>query len=66
MFPNRVKEERLAQGISQNRLGCLTGLGAARLSTIERGFIRPWPKARRVISQALGIPEQELFPPEEN
>ena len=40
----------------------MTGLAGSIISDIELGKRQAWPKARRTIAEALGMPEKELFP----
>lgn len=59
---NRVREVRERAGLSQTRLACLVGVAQGVLCNIELGYVRPWPKLRRLIAEALQVDEQELFP----
>ena len=57
----RLREVRRAVGVSQAELSRRTGLDASIISRVERAEIRPWPKLRREVSAALGVPEALLF-----
>jgi len=57
-----LREKREALGISQVRLGSLSGLANNVISDFERGARRPWPRARKALARALRVPEAELFP----
>jgi transcriptional regulator with XRE-family HTH domain len=61
---NLIREKREALGISQVRLGTLTGLSNGAISDFELGKREPWPRARKAMARALGVPESELFPSE--
>ena len=65
MFRNKIREKRQALGLSQTRLACLVGMASSTLSNLELGKQKPWPKARHDLAKALGIIEQELFPPDD-
>ena len=62
MFNNRIRERREELGFSQTRLACFIGMAGSTLSNLELGKVKPWPKARRDLANALGISERELFP----
>jgi len=62
VFNNRIKERREELGLSQTRLACLVGMAGSTLSNLELGKWKPWPKARHDLAKALGVPETELFP----
>jgi len=66
MFKNRIREKREKLGLSQTKLACAIGMAESTLSNLELGKWKPWPKARRDLAGALGIPEEELFPDEFN
>ena len=62
MFKNHIRERRKELGFSQTRLACFVGMAGSTLSNLELGKVKPWPKARRDLANALGISERELFP----
>lgn len=51
--------------MSQVKLSVLTGLPNSAISDLELGKREPWPRARKALAKALGVPEAELFPAEE-
>lgn len=57
----RLREVRRAIGVSQAELSRRTGPDASIISRVERAEIRSWPKFRREVSAALGVPEELLF-----
>jgi len=57
-----LKVERFLRGISQDRLGILTGLGQHTISRIESGKRKPRPAEREAIAHVLEVPPDELFP----
>ncbi len=61
MLENRVREERQKQGLTQFELSIRTRISPPNLSAIERGKLLPWAKARKAISRALKVTEDELF-----
>ena len=62
MFKNRIKERRKELGFSQTQLACSIGMAGSTLSNLELGKVKPWPKARRDLANALGMTESQLFP----
>ena len=62
MRSNLIRKKRQKSGFSQTRLACMVGLGQSKLSDIELGKVECWPKARRLIAEALGCSEEEVFP----
>ena len=59
---NILREKREEMGISQVRLGTLTGLPNSVISDFELGKRLPWPRARKALAKALGVTKGELFP----
>ena len=59
---NILREKRGEMGLSQVKLGALTGLPNSIISEFELGKRLPWPRARKAIAKALGVAEKELFP----
>ena len=59
---NILREKREEMGISQVRLGTLTGLPNSVISEFELGKRLPWPRARKALAKALGVTKGELFP----
>jgi len=62
MRSNLIRKRRQKSGFSQTRLACMVGLAQSKLSDIELGKVECWPKARRLIAEALGCSEEEVFP----
>jgi len=61
VLKNIIREKRESLGISQVRLGTLTGLPNSIISEFELGKRQPWPRARKALARALGVSEAELF-----
>lgn len=59
---NKVREIREARGMSGEALARKAEMSPSDLSKLERGIRHPFPGWRRRISEALGVPEAELFP----
>ena len=62
---NNVKKVRQSKKLTQAQLAALTNgvLSQGEICKIETGWYgRPTPKWRRVLSEALGVAETELFP----
>ncbi len=64
MLNNRLKEYRELAGLSQTELGWRAKMAGQNISAIERGTLAPWPRARKVLAEALRVTETELFPEE--
>lgn len=62
MHTNRIREKREELGVSQTQLACRIGMAGSTLSNLELGKWLAWPKARRDLSNALGVGEEDLFP----
>lgn len=60
-MPNRLKELRLAHGLSQDDLSALTGLTQATISRIERGGSPPRPRSVRTLAAFFGVPGPYLM-----
>ena len=65
MTKNKIREKRVAVGLSQVQLGFLSRVPNSVISDFELGKRSPWPKAREALARVLKIPEAELFPLEE-
>ena len=65
MKNNLIREKRQSMGISQVRLGTLTGIANGAISDFELGKREPWPRARKSLARALGVTEEALFPTEQ-
>ena len=62
MRSNLIRKKRQKSGFSQTRLACMVGLAQSKLSDIELGKVECWPKARRLIAEALRCSEEDVFP----
>jgi transcriptional regulator with XRE-family HTH domain len=60
-FGQKVRQERMKVGISQEELGFRTGLDRTYISGIERGARNPSLKNIGKIAKALKIPLSDLF-----
>lgn len=58
---NRLKAARFLAGISQDEVAHSIGISQAKLSRIERGYLRPSPKEAEAIAKILGRRSEELF-----
>jgi transcriptional regulator with XRE-family HTH domain len=58
---SKLRERRIAAGLSQCRLAALTGIASPDISAIERGRKRPFPRWRKRLALALETDEAELF-----
>jgi transcriptional regulator with XRE-family HTH domain len=61
MVSNRIRERRIALGLSQVQLGILSKIPNSMISDFELGKRLPWPKARKAIAKVLKTSEAELF-----
>lgn len=61
MNKNKIREKRMARGLSQVQLGSLSGIAHSAISDFELGKRMPWPKARKALARALKVTEGELF-----
>jgi transcriptional regulator with XRE-family HTH domain len=61
MPKNKIREKRVALGLSQIKLGLLSGVHNGAISDFELGKREPWPKARKALAKALKVTEAELF-----
>ena len=64
MVHNRLKEYREKAGLSQTELAWRARMAGQNISAIERGTLAPWPRAMKVLAEALNVSETELFPEE--
>jgi len=60
-FEERVRELRLARGLSQEELAFKTGIHRPYLGGIERGQHNPSLKNVNAVAEALGVTLSELF-----
>ena len=62
MGNNKLREIRTGLGLSQLQLSFLSRVPNCVISDFERGVRKPWPKAKRLLAQALRRPQSEIFP----
>jgi len=60
-FGNRLREARLAAGLSQSELEELSGIPKARLSRYENGHVEPSIHTLARLAQALNVSEASLL-----
>jgi len=60
-FGERLKELRLARGLSQEKLAFKSGMHRTYLGSIERGERNPSLKNIAAIAEALGVSLSQLF-----
>ena len=60
-FGNRIRDLRLAKGLSQEELAFRAGIHRTYLGGIERGERNPALKNMAAIARALGVKLSELF-----
>lgn len=58
---NQVKELRVQQGLTQAELAEIVGIARVSVLSIEKGRFIPTIETALRISQALGVPLEELF-----
>jgi len=61
LLGKRIKEIRLAKGLTQEQLSELTNIGASSLSKIESGIYHPNDDNLEKIAQALQIEPYKLY-----
>lgn len=59
---NTLREARERIEMPQYRLAVLLGKSTTWVWKVEVGVLRPKPEDRRRISEALGVPEADVFP----
>jgi transcriptional regulator with XRE-family HTH domain len=64
--PNRIREHRLAAGLTQDELGRRAGVPKSNLVRYERGDRNCPLHAMRLLADALGVPVGALLRPEDN
>lgn len=68
MNPTRksaLYSQRIAQGLSREKLGALAGVTSKTVFNIERGTVKPNESTLRVLAQALGCEVSDLIEPDE-
>jgi transcriptional regulator with XRE-family HTH domain len=59
---NRLREVRKAKGLSALDLQLMTPINHQRIYLIERGIVKPTHAQKVILSEALGVPLEQLFP----
>lgn len=62
MPENKVTEYRTQKNLSKQKLSLLTGISPSNIYNIESGKVFPYPGWRKRLAEALGVPEETLFP----
>lgn len=57
----RIRQARIARGMSQRQLAQLVGVDPSYISLIERGQRTPSPQLLAAIAEALGLRPEELL-----
>lgn len=57
-----LKMQLLGRAEPQYAVAAQVGMSETRLSRIVQGRVEPTPEERKRLSEALGVPEAELFP----
>lgn len=57
-----LRELRESKGLTQVALGWMAAVNSSHISSFECGHKYPYPKARRLLAQALAVTPEELFP----
>jgi transcriptional regulator with XRE-family HTH domain len=57
----RLRYERQRKGMSQQSLGFHAGVGAAEISRIENGWLRPTPSIAKRLADVLELPPEDLL-----
>jgi transcriptional regulator with XRE-family HTH domain len=60
--PNRIREERLAAGLSGSEVADRLGMETQYVTLFERGVVFPTPDQLRTIVAVLGVPVERLYP----
>ena len=58
---NKIKAYRFIADLTQDELGKITGIDHAKISRIERGFIKPREEEKKKIATALNAEPEDLF-----
>ena len=64
LINTRLRDWRKVEGLSLMEVSGLTGVSVPMLSLVERGLRQLAPLTRVRVARRLGLPVQELFPPE--
>lgn len=58
----RFEIERRKLGLSQRELAKMLGYSHTLVSQVEREYVNPYKKFRKLCSEFFCVPEEELFP----
>ncbi|MGN0823939.1 MAG: helix-turn-helix transcriptional regulator [Candidatus Coproplasma sp.] len=61
IFKNKIKEERLNKGLSQEELAKIVGVSRNTISSIETGQFNPTAKLALILCIALDKKFEEIF-----
>lgn len=61
---NKIKVYRVKQGLTQEELGALLGVGRAAVAQWERGVNLPRPKTLLSLTNIFNCSMEDLLPPE--
>jgi len=64
LFGNRLREERVAKGLSQHQLWLESGIVTSQIGKIERGVANPTISTVVALAKALQVSLDILVPPE--
>ena len=60
-FQTNLARERNARGLTQEQFAQLLGIARSSLSSVENGYVRPWPRLKADAARFLAVPEDALF-----
>ncbi len=63
-FRSRLRKWRVANGLTLEDVGDLTGLSPSMVSRVERGERALRPRTKLLVARRLGVRPSELFEPE--
>ena len=64
LFGNRLREERIAKGLSQHQLWLESGIVTSQIGKIERGVANPTLSTVVALAGALRVSLDVLLPPD--
>lgn len=63
-FRSRLRKWRVANGLTLDDVGDLTGLSPSMVSRVERGERTLRPRTKILVARRLGVRPSEIFEPE--
>jgi transcriptional regulator with XRE-family HTH domain len=63
-FRSRLRKWRVANGLTLDDVGDLTGLSPSMVSRVERGERALRPRTKILVARRLGVRPSEIFEPE--